>query len=53
MCTGYDFDFPLLENGALLPVKNNEVELYKYMYPLELSLHNTLAVVGFVQVWRM
>jgi hypothetical protein len=35
--TGYSFDFPLLEKGKLIEVKNNRVTLYKLMFPPELA----------------
>ncbi|CAJ0935891.1 unnamed protein product, partial [Mesorhabditis belari] len=48
LSTGYSFSFPVLEQGKLIPVTENEVELYKYMFPLNLE-HNTLAVIGLIQ----
>ncbi|VDM75389.1 unnamed protein product [Strongylus vulgaris] len=47
--TGFSFGFPLVEEGQLIPVKENHVDLYKYMYPAQLSPKNTLAVIGLVQ----
>ncbi|KHJ99932.1 Flavin-binding monooxygenase-like protein [Oesophagostomum dentatum] len=47
--TGFSFGFPLIEGGQLIPVKENRVDLYKYMYPAQLSPKNTLAVIGLVQ----
>uniref|UniRef100_A0A0K0D260 Flavin-containing monooxygenase n=1 Tax=Angiostrongylus cantonensis TaxID=6313 RepID=A0A0K0D260_ANGCA len=47
--TGYSFGFPLVENGQLIPVKENHVDLYKYMFPPQLSPKNSLAVIGLVQ----
>ncbi|VDL72517.1 unnamed protein product [Nippostrongylus brasiliensis] len=47
--TGFSFDFPLVEDGNLIPVKENHVDLYKYMYPAQLSPKNTLAVIGLIQ----
>ncbi|KAK6026185.1 Flavin-binding monooxygenase-like protein [Ostertagia ostertagi] len=35
--TGFSFGFPLVEEGQLIPVKENYVDLYKYMYPPQLS----------------
>ncbi|KAE9548752.1 hypothetical protein FO519_008043 [Halicephalobus sp. NKZ332] len=49
LCTGYSISFPMAEKGSLIPVENNKVSLYKYMYPPELSHKNTLAVVGLIQ----
>ncbi|CAJ0584989.1 unnamed protein product, partial [Mesorhabditis spiculigera] len=48
LATGYSFSFPTLEKGNLIPVKDNEVSLYKYMYPMDIE-HNTLAVIGLIQ----
>jgi dimethylaniline monooxygenase (N-oxide forming) len=50
MSTGYSFGFPLAEGGKLIPVRDNHVTLYKLMYPAETSKHNTLAVIGLIQV---
>ncbi|VDK59583.1 unnamed protein product [Anisakis simplex] len=47
--TGYSFEFPLAERGELIPVKDNEVNLYKLMYPPQLASKNTLAVIGLIQ----
>ncbi|RCN48358.1 Flavin-binding monooxygenase-like protein [Ancylostoma caninum] len=54
--TGFSFGFPLIEDGQLIPVKENRVDLYKYMYPAQLSpkriqieFQNTLAVIGLIQ----
>lgn len=47
--TGFSFGFPLIEDGQLIPVKENRVDLYKYMYPAHLSPKNTLAVIGLIQ----
>ncbi|CAD6187813.1 unnamed protein product [Caenorhabditis auriculariae] len=49
MSTGFSFEFSVIENGKLIPVAENEVELYKYMFPLETSDHNSLGVIGLVQ----
>lgn len=50
LCTGYRFELPLLEGGKLVPVVNNDMDLYKYIYPLETADHNTLGLIGQVQV---
>ncbi|KAJ1349030.1 hypothetical protein KIN20_004472 [Parelaphostrongylus tenuis] len=47
--TGYSFGFPLIENGQVIPVKENHVDLYKYMFPPQLSPKNSLAVIGLIQ----
>uniref|UniRef100_A0AC34Q571 Flavin-containing monooxygenase n=1 Tax=Panagrolaimus sp. JU765 TaxID=591449 RepID=A0AC34Q571_9BILA len=49
LSTGYSFGFKAAENGKLIPTEENEVTLYKYMYPPNLSKHNTLAVIGCIQ----
>ncbi|KHJ97124.1 Flavin-binding monooxygenase-like protein [Oesophagostomum dentatum] len=48
LSTGYDITFPDVENGELLKVDNNQVELYKYVFPLD-QPHNTLGVIGLIQ----
>ncbi|KAM3728784.1 Flavin-containing monooxygenase [Dirofilaria immitis] len=47
--TGYSFHFSIVENGNLIPVTDNNVDLYQYMYPPQLSPKNTLAVIGLIQ----
>ena len=47
LATGYVFGFPYLEKGVV-DVKNNEVELFKYVFPLTID-KPTLAVIGCVQ----
>ena len=47
--TGYKFGFPFIEHPGL-EVTQNEVNLYKYMFPPDMT-HHSLAVVGFVQSW--
>lgn len=49
MSTGFSFEFNLVEDGELIKVQENEVDLYQYMFPVELADHNTLAVIGLVQ----
>ncbi|XP_031198207.1 dimethylaniline monooxygenase [N-oxide-forming] 5-like isoform X2 [Mastomys coucha] len=44
--TGYNFSFPFLE--GLIDVTDNEVSLYKLMFPLDLE-KPTLAVIGLIQ----
>lgn len=46
MATGYVFGFPFLEK--LVDVKDNEVKLYKYMFPPNLK-RQTLAIIGCFQ----
>ncbi|VDM54375.1 unnamed protein product, partial [Angiostrongylus costaricensis] len=49
LATGFNFHFPIVENGELIPVHENVVELYEYMFPIETSDHNSLAVIGLIQ----
>ncbi|KAK5976602.1 Flavin-containing monooxygenase [Trichostrongylus colubriformis] len=49
LATGFKFHFPMVECGKLIPVQNNVVDLYEYMYPTETADHNTLAVIGLIQ----
>ncbi|TMS35821.1 hypothetical protein L596_003135 [Steinernema carpocapsae] len=50
LCTGYSFDFQILEDRKLVSVfPENDAHLYKYMFPTKLSDHNTLAMIGYVQ----
>uniref|UniRef100_A0A0N4ZB48 Flavin-containing monooxygenase n=1 Tax=Parastrongyloides trichosuri TaxID=131310 RepID=A0A0N4ZB48_PARTI len=48
-CTGYNFEFNILENGNLVPVVDNSCCLYKYMYPLETSTKNNFSIIGLIQ----
>lgn len=50
LATGYKFGFPILENGELIKVEKNVVNLYKYVFPLETTDFNTLGVIGCIQV---
>lgn len=50
LATGFEFHFPMVEHGKLIPVHDNVVDLYQYMFPTETSDHNTLAVIGLIQV---
>ena len=47
MATGYIFGFPFLD-PSIVEVRDNKVELYKYMFPPDLD-HHTLAVIGCIQ----
>ncbi|KAI6240684.1 Dimethylaniline monooxygenase [N-oxide-forming] [Aphelenchoides fujianensis] len=49
MCTGYSFDFPMLDGGKLVPVVDNHCKLYKRMFPLNSADKATIAVLGLVQ----
>ncbi|KAL3072907.1 hypothetical protein niasHS_017881 [Heterodera schachtii] len=49
MATGYLFNFDLVENGQLIPVKDNTAWLYKNMLAPQLADWNTLAIVGLAQ----
>ncbi|KAI6183910.1 hypothetical protein M3Y97_00539200 [Aphelenchoides bicaudatus] len=48
-CTGYKFDFDLIEDGFLVGVHDNDFQMYMHMFPVELRKHPTLACIGFVQ----
>lgn len=51
LATGYQFGYDFVENGKLIPVENNEVPtLYKYIFPTDLTDHNTLGIIGTFQV---
>ncbi|KAK7133345.1 hypothetical protein R3I94_015273 [Phoxinus phoxinus] len=45
--TGYTFSFPFL-SSHVIPVSNNKVSLYKYVYPPALE-RPTLAMIGLIQ----
>lgn len=47
LCTGYKVKFHFLSED-ILPIKDNRVKLYKFVFPPELP-HPTLAIVGQVQ----
>uniref|UniRef100_A0A1I7XX52 Flavin-containing monooxygenase n=1 Tax=Steinernema glaseri TaxID=37863 RepID=A0A1I7XX52_9BILA len=47
--TGFSFSFPQIENGSLLKVVQNKVNLYELMFLPELSPKNTLAIIGLIQ----
>ncbi|KAK0400447.1 hypothetical protein QR680_015248 [Steinernema hermaphroditum] len=47
--TGFSFSFPQLENGSLLKVVQNKVDLYQLMFIPELSPKNSLAIIGLIQ----
>ncbi|EJW88888.1 hypothetical protein WUBG_00205 [Wuchereria bancrofti] len=44
--TGYTFGFPFLYPEFIIPLKDHEVELYKYVFPLK---YPSLAVIGLIQ----
>ncbi|MFH4973602.1 hypothetical protein AB6A40_000311 [Gnathostoma spinigerum] len=44
--TGYTFNFDFVYPKSAIPVKDNEVKLYKYVFPLD---HPNLAVIGLIQ----
>ncbi|PIO64152.1 Flavin-binding monooxygenase-like protein, partial [Teladorsagia circumcincta] len=39
----------MVEGGKLIPVQDNVVDLYQFMYPPATADHNTLAVIGLIQ----
>ncbi|KAH9514514.1 Cyclopentanone 1,2-monooxygenase (CPMO) [Bulinus truncatus] len=47
LATGYIFGFPFIDK-EIIDVRENRVQLYKYMYPPDLE-RNTLAVIGCFQ----
>ena len=47
--TGYLFGFPFIDS-KVITVKENQVDLYKYMFPPDLA-HPSLAVIGCIQPW--
>jgi dimethylaniline monooxygenase (N-oxide forming) len=50
LATGYLFKFPTLDSGNLFPVDdNNNVRVYKNMYPPQEAHKNTIAVIGLAQ----
>ncbi|RCN39243.1 Flavin-binding monooxygenase-like protein [Ancylostoma caninum] len=49
LATGFEFHFPIVEGGKLIPVHDNVVDLYEYMYPTETADHNSLVVIGLIQ----
>ncbi|GMT35859.1 hypothetical protein PFISCL1PPCAC_27156, partial [Pristionchus fissidentatus] len=46
--TGYSFDLPVIEKGKLVPVVENEVDLYQLIFPMNVE-KDTLGVIGFFQ----
>ena len=49
LSTGYKFHFTLVEGGKLIPVKDNEVSLFEFMFPPETADHNSFAIIGLIQ----
>ena len=49
LATGYKIGFPFIDK-EVIDVKQNQVDLYKYIYPPDLE-HPTLAVIGCIQPW--
>ncbi|XP_075545128.1 flavin-containing monooxygenase 5-like [Dermacentor variabilis] len=47
LATGYQIKFPFLPNDVV-PVVDNQVQLYKYVFPPQLK-HPSLAIIGLVQ----
>ncbi|XP_074603122.1 flavin-containing monooxygenase 5-like [Brevipalpus obovatus] len=48
LATGYEVSFPFLSK-SILWTENNQVELYKYMFPPKLKHPHTLAAIGLIQ----
>uniref|UniRef100_A0A915AXD7 Flavin-containing monooxygenase n=3 Tax=Parascaris univalens TaxID=6257 RepID=A0A915AXD7_PARUN len=44
--TGYTFKFPHLSPQSIIPIKENEVDLYKSVFPLD---YPSLAVIGLIE----
>jgi dimethylaniline monooxygenase (N-oxide forming) len=51
-CTGYNIALPMIENGTLIATEHNEFQAYKYMFPFATADHNTLGIIGMIQVNR-
>uniref|UniRef100_A0A183BWH2 Flavin-containing monooxygenase n=1 Tax=Globodera pallida TaxID=36090 RepID=A0A183BWH2_GLOPA len=50
LCTGYTFGFPFIDPPELIPTKSqNDVDLYKYVFPPSNCVAKRLAVIGLVQ----
>ncbi len=47
LATGYDYQYRVLDE-SILNIKDNDVDLYKYVFPPDLP-HHTLAIIGHVQ----
>ncbi|KAI6224394.1 hypothetical protein M3Y99_01407100 [Aphelenchoides fujianensis] len=45
-CTGYTFGFPYLQPADVIPINNHDVDLYKFVFPVESS---DVAVIGLIQ----
>ncbi|CAD5207774.1 unnamed protein product [Bursaphelenchus xylophilus] len=53
MATGFSYSFDYLESGKIIPTKDDELGLYKNMFPLSLmdsKKGTTLAVIGMLQL---
>ncbi|GMR62922.1 hypothetical protein PMAYCL1PPCAC_33117 [Pristionchus mayeri] len=48
VCTGYSIEFPCLEKGNLVKVRENELDAYQFIYPSVLE-HTTLGLIGLIQ----
>ena len=48
--TGYEISFPFLDASAGVKVSDNEVDLYKFVFPPN-HKHPTLAFIGLIQPW--
>ncbi|KAL6733425.1 hypothetical protein Aduo_004074 [Ancylostoma duodenale] len=46
-CTGYDFNFDFIEDGTVIEAHDNQVQLWKRIFPPSLRW-NSLAVIGLV-----
>ncbi|CAD5207776.1 unnamed protein product [Bursaphelenchus xylophilus] len=53
MATGFSYNFDYLENGKIIPTKDDDLRLWKNMFPLSLmesKKGTTLAMVGMLQL---
>ena len=48
LATGYEYHYPFLPD-TVLKMRENQVDLYKYVFPPEAGENSTLAIIGLVQ----
>nr|CDQ03315.1 Bm13355 [Brugia malayi] len=46
--TDYSFQFPIVEDGNIIPVTDNKVDLYLHIFPPQLLPMNILAAIGLI-----
>lgn len=49
LATGYNISFPFLDSSCGIQVQDNSVELFKYVFPLNVDPKHPLGVIGLVQ----